>query len=182
MARYRKSPIEKWSATVEREFLDAYEANTDVLFRHVLLRVRDRERAKDIVQEAFSRTWMYLSKGKKIEHIKAFLFRVANNLIVDASRRKQSSSLDTMMEEDGYEVVDESITDPADIQGVRDVLKLLASLDEMYRIVITLRYIDEMSPGEIARVLGVTENVVSVRIYRGIERLKALFNRVKDQP
>ena len=158
----------------------AYEAHADALFRHVLLRVRDRERAKDVVQEAFSRTWVYLSEGKKIEHIKAFLFRVAGNLIVDGARRQRSSSLDKMMEEDGYEVVDESVTDPAEVQGVREALKLLKSLDETYRVVIAMRFMDEMSPGEIARVLGVSENVVSVRIHRGIERLKVLFNRVKD--
>ena len=43
--------------------------------------------------EADSRTWLYLSQGKKIEYIRAFLYRVANNLIVDGSRKKQSSSL-----------------------------------------------------------------------------------------
>lgn len=181
MAAKRKNTQKEWAAALEREFMVAYEANADVLFRHVLLRVRDRERAKDIVQEAFSRTWVYLAAGKKIDHIKAFLFRVAGNLIVDGARRQHSSSLDKMMEEDGYEVVDESVTDPAEIQGVREALKLLESLDENYRAVITMRYIDELSPREIAQVLGVSENVVSVRIHRGIERLKVLFNRVKDR-
>ncbi len=182
MASKRKDTQKEWAEALEREFLAAYEAHADALFRHVLLRVRDRERAKDIVQEAFSRTWVYLSDRKKIEHIKAFLFRVANNLIVDTARRKHTSSLDVMVEENGYEVVDESITDPAEIQGVREALKLLESLDEMYRVVITLRYIDEMSPSEIARVLGVSENVVSVRIHRGIERLKILFNSPPKRP
>jgi RNA polymerase sigma factor (sigma-70 family) len=180
MTAKQKTPKEEWTGALEQEFMAAYDANADILFRHVLLRVRDRERAKDIVQEAFSRTWVYLSEGRKIEYIKAFLFRVANNLIIDASRRKSSSSLDVMMEENGYEVVDETTADPAEIQGVREALKLLESLDDTYRVVITMRYIDELSPGEIARMLGVTENVVSVRIHRGIERLKVLFNRVKD--
>lgn len=182
MAAKRRHTQKEWAAALEREFMAAYEAHANALFRHVLLRVRDRDRAKDIVQEAFSRTWVYLSGGKKIEHIKAFLFRVANNLVVDLSRRQRSSSLDKMMEEDGYEVTDESITDPAEIQGVREALKLLESLDEMYRVVITLRYIDELSPGEIARILGVSENVVSVRIHRGIERLKVLFNTPPERP
>ena len=179
MIAKRKSPTEEWAAAVEREFLDAYDANADALFRHVLLRIRDRERAKDIVQDAFSRTWVYLSEGKKIQHIKAFLFRVANNLIIDASRRKHSSSLDAMMEDNGFEVIDESVTDPAEIQGVREALKLLESLDDTYRVVIVMRFMDEMSPGEIARILGVSENVVSVRLHRGIERLKVLYDTTK---
>ena len=160
----------------------AYEANADALFRHCLVRVRDRERAKDIVQEAFSRTWLYLSEGKKIEHYKAFLYRVANNLIVDGARKKKATSLDVMMDEDGFEIVDESVTDPAEKQGIREAMKLLASLDEIYRVVITMRYMDEMSPKEIAHALGVSENVVSVRIHRGIERLQGLFNRPPESP
>ena len=179
MTAKRKTATEEWAAALEHDFMAAYETNSDVLFRHVLIRVRDRDRAKDIVQEAFSRTWVYLSEGKKIEHIKAFLFRVANNLIVDGARRKKSSSLDVMMEEDGFEIADESLTDPAEKQGIREALKLLEMLDEMYRVVIVMRYMDEMSPREIAQILGVTENVVSVRIHRGIERLKVLYDTAK---
>ena len=175
----KKKDQKEWAANLEREFMAAYEANADMLFRHCLLRVRDREKAKDIVQEAFSRTWVYLSEGKEIEHIKAFLFRVANNLIIDGARKKKSSSLDAMMDEDGFEIADDSITDPAEKQGIREAMKLLSELDEIYRVVITMRYMDELSPKEIAAVLGVSENVVSVRIHRAIVRLQALYNPVK---
>lgn len=160
----------------------AYEAHADALFRHVLLRVRDREKAKDIVQDAFSKTWLYLAEGKSIDHIKAFLFRVANNLIIDGARKKKSASLDSMMDESGYEIVDDSIADPSELQGVREALKLLAQLDEIYRVAITMRYMDEMSPREIADILGVSENVVSVRIHRGIERLQVLYNTPRKIP
>ena len=40
-----------------------------------------------------------------------------------------------------------------------------------------MRYIDELSPREIAAVLGVIENVVSVRIHRGIQRLNVLMGQ-----
>ena len=162
------------SLALEKRFLEAYDEHADALFRHCLIRVRDRDIAKDLVQEAFSRTWLYLSEGKKIEHIRAFLYRVANNLIVDGSRRKKSSSLDSMMEEDGFEVKDESLTDPGDIADARGAMKLLSSLDEIYRVAISMRFIDGLSPKEIAVALSVSENVVSVRIHRGIDKLKKI--------
>jgi len=165
------------SQKLEAEFLAAFDEHSDALFRHVLVRIRDREVAKDIVQETFTKTWDYLAKGKKVEHLRAFLYRVANNLIVDSSRRKRSSSLDNMMEEDGFEVEDESVKDPADIPDARLAMKLLDTLDDLYRVVIVMRFIDGLSPKEIARTLGVSENVVSVRIYRGIERLKSIVNK-----
>lgn len=169
------SPKERWIKKREEEFLAAHNEHADALFRHCLLRVRDREIARDIVQEAFSRTWLYMSEGKEIDYIRAFLYRVANNLIVDGSRRKKSASLDAMMDEDGYEPQDESIRAPIDTPALRQALNLLKELDESYRTVITMRFMDELSPKEIAKALGVTENVVSVRIHRGLERLKRSF-------
>lgn len=173
----KKTSNHKLSAEVEAKFLTSYEEYADAVFRHVMLRVRDREVAKDIVQETFSRTWLYLSKRKEVEHMRAFLYRVANNLIVDTMRKKRSVSLDAMMEEDGFEPVDPNVEEPKDTLATQEAMKLLGSLDEIYRTAITMRYIDELSPKEIAHVLGVSENVVSVRIHRGIERLSKLVQR-----
>ena len=172
---------ELWLQKLERDFLLAHDEYADALFRHCLIRIRDRELAKDLVQETFSRAWTYLSDGKEITYTRAFLYRVANNLIVDHSRRRKSSSLDAMMEEDGFEAVDETAKDPAEVPQAREALKLLHSLDDIYRIAITMRYIDEMSPREIAEALGVSENVVSVRIHRGIERLKKMAQQKPAQ-
>ena len=169
-------------AAVEKEFLAAFDEYSNALFRHCLIRIRDREQAKDIVAETFTKTWTYVSKGKKVEHLRAFLYRVANNLIVDQSRRKKSSSLDAMIDDDGFEVLDESVGNPADVPDARAAVKLLKSLDAIYRQVITMRFIDGLTPKEIAEVLDVSENVVSVRLYRGIERLRTLANKEPPRP
>lgn len=181
MTRHKQTRQQKWLVELEAEFLKSHDQHADALFRHVLLRVRDREVAKDIVQETFSRTWLYLSEGKKVEYIRAFLYRVANNLIVDGSRRKKSASLDAMMEDDGFEPMDESIRDFAEKPQAREAMQMLGGLDEIYRTAITMRYVDELSPREIAAKLGVSENVISVRIHRGIERLSKLMNRKVEQ-
>ena len=56
---------------------------------------------------------------------------------------------------------------------------MLKSLEEIYQTAITMRFIKEMSPKEIAKELGVSENVVSVRIHRGIARLAKMMDRPK---
>jgi len=177
----KKTRAQAWKATFEAEFLTAYESYADAIFRHVFLRVRDREAATDIVQETFSRAWTYLSQGKKIEYMRAFLYRIANNLIVDGSRKKRTSSLDMMMEIDGFEPKDEMAKDPVEVPQAREAVALLSSLEEIYRTAITMRFIEEMSPREIARKLGVSENVVSVRIHRGIARLSKMMNRTNAE-
>lgn len=169
----RKSAKEiVWERELEQRFLTAYDENADALYRHALLRVRESDRAKDIVQETFTKTWDYLAKGKEVEYLRAFLYRVCDNLIIDQARRKKSSSLDVLVDEDGFEVVDESIREPLDTPAIKRALESLSDLDEMYRVVVTMRYMDGLSPKEIAVALSLSENVVSVRIHRGVERLR----------
>jgi RNA polymerase sigma-70 factor (ECF subfamily) len=167
----------KKSIQMEKDFLVAFDEHSDALFRHCFVRLRDREIAKDVVQETFAKTWDYLAKGKKVDHMRAFLYRVANNLIVDTVRRKRSVSLDNMIEADGFEVKDETTTDPGNVSDGRMAVKLLESLDEIYRTVVTMRFIDGLSPKEIAQALNISENVVSVRLYRGVERLKGIVDQ-----
>ena len=172
----------KRAIEIEKSFLTAYEEHADALFRHCMARVRNRELAKDLVQETFTRTWVYLADGKHITHLRAFLYRTLHNAIVDAMRKKSSVSLDRMHEEDGFEVVDETRkVSPETREEVDEALQLLSSLEEMYATVITMRYIDEMTPGEIASILDVSENVVSVRIHRGMKQLKVLWEAREEK-
>ena len=158
------------------QFLSAHDAYADALFRQCYFRVYDRELAKDLVQEAFCRTWTYLAKGKKIENIRAFLYRVVNNLIVDAVRKKKPLSLDELTEE-GFSLEDKSSPDMEKLSIGKEVFQMLGMLEESYRTVVMMRFIDELSPKEIAHALGISENVVSVRIHRGIRKLHQLTEK-----
>lgn len=161
----------------EREFLAAYEEHADALFRYCFARVRDRELAKDVVQETFTRTWSYIAGGKRVDYLKAFLYRTLSNAIVDAMRKKRPVSLDVMNEEEGFELADDSPEIPSEVrEEIKEALRLLSSLDELYSTVITMRYINQLTPREIANALDISENVVSVRIHRGIKQLRELWD------
>jgi len=166
---------------VERDFLVAYDENADALFRHCFARVRDRELAKDITQETFVRTWEYLAKGKQIEHPRAFLYRTLNNCLVDTMRKKRSASLDAMAEETGFEPEGAPDLSVETREEMGEVAQLITHLDEAHAAVITMRFIDEMKIGEIANVLAVSENVVSVRLHRAMQRLRELWKAREAQ-
>jgi len=53
----------------------------------------------------------------------------------------------------------------------RDVLAILSELDPEHRAVIVLRYVHALTPGEIARVLGVPRGTVNSRLRRGLDRM-----------
>lgn len=154
------------------EFLKAYDLYADAIFRHCYFRVYDREKAREMMQDVFMKTWEYLAKGKEVDNLRAFLYRVANNMVIDYSRKKKETSLDVMMEE-GFEPAGNDKTPLAAEAG--QMIAMLDRLDEKYRDAVRMRYLDDLSPKEIAHALGETENVISVRIHRGIAQLRALM-------
>ncbi len=160
---------------VENQFLAAHDTFSDAIFRHCLFKVSDRELALDLTQEVFTRAWKYLSEGKQVDNIKAFLYRVANNLVIDEYRKKKAVSLDRLME-DGFDVGTGEEKRTIDQIDGRRAITLLQKIDAKYRQVISMRFIDGLLPKEIALILHESENSISVRINRGIKKAQKLLN------
>jgi RNA polymerase sigma-70 factor, ECF subfamily len=172
---------------LQKSFEEAYEAYSDELFRHASIRLSDRERALEITQECFMKVWSYAQKGEDIKDLRPFLHRTLRNLIIDEYRKRKTTSLEAMAERSDRDVEDflspdESNTLEAAIdrhEGIR-ALEALKRLPEPYQEAITLRYIEGFSPQEIAKVIGESENVASVRVHRGLKKLKAILEESGD--
>ncbi|MBI4128630.1 MAG: RNA polymerase sigma factor [Parcubacteria group bacterium] len=157
-------------------FIQAYEAYADAIFRYFYFRVFDRDKAQDLSQETFTKTWEYLVKGNEVQNIRAFLYQVARNLMIDRSRKKVALSLDALHEkgfDPGADVRD-TLENTLDADRM---LVLLKHLEEKYREVILMRFVEGLSPREIARALDETENVIYVRVHRGLRQLRALLDQ-----
>ncbi len=158
---------------VEQQFLQWYDDYGDALYRYCYFKVHDREVAKDLVQETFTRTWQYLSKGYVIEYGRAFLYRVALHCIIRRSQKPVPLSLETLEEEHGFSVAEEKKQSFDEMIDAHDVALLLNTLlDEKDREAIVLRYINELSPREIAHITGESENVISVRLHRALKKFR----------
>ncbi len=168
------------SSARKLEFKEAYDAYAEAIVRHCQYRVFDRERARDLAQETFTRTWMYMLRGGEIRNMRAFLYRIANNLIIDESRKQRESSLNHLQEQ-GF---DPGQDDDADRTRARidskPVLKALSKIDNRYRSILVMRYVHGLPPRDIALRTGESSNTVSVRIYRGLHQLRSQLdaNRV----
>ncbi len=161
--------------TKERQFLKAYDDFSDAIFKHCYFRLPNRELALDLTQETFTRTWSEVANGKEIENFRAFLYRVANNLIIDFYRKKKEDSLDTLMEE-GMDTADDNGENIEESVLVGQIQEVIQSLARPYRDILVMRYIDDLSPKEIASITGQTENTVSVRIHRGLKKVKQIID------
>ncbi len=157
---------------LEDQFLEWHDQFADAIFRHCFFRLSDREKAKDVAQETFIRLWNYVSEGKEVANIRAFLYKIANNLIIDEYRRKETLSLDQMQEETGFDVGYDVRGDIETRDEYKRALKSIENLPDKYREAFIMRHIDGMSVKEIAEITGDTENVISVRIHRAIEKLR----------
>ncbi|MEK7140519.1 MAG: sigma-70 family RNA polymerase sigma factor [Patescibacteria group bacterium] len=157
------------------QFVKAYDEHSDAIFRHCFFRVRNDEIARDVMQEAYAKTWEYLARGNEVINIRAFLYKVANNLIIDGWKKKREESLDKMREESGFDPATAEHIATHHSAEMREVIEAINSIDKKYRDVVIMRYVDDMSPREIATILNESENAVSVRIHRGLQSVKHIF-------
>lgn len=171
----------------EERFLKAFEEYNDALFRHAYLRVSNRELAIDLVHDAYTKVWSYLREGYEIESFRPFLYKVLNNKIIDEYRKRKEQSLDAMLEAEGvdegmFDSLSEDTTESlaATIDG-RQAFTLLEQLPDEYREVIILRFVDGLGPKEISVLIEETENVVSVRLHRGLKQLRDLITAETDR-
>tara|TARA_B100000508_G_scaffold137376_1_gene131830 strand:- start:1663 stop:2259 length:597 start_codon:yes stop_codon:yes gene_type:complete len=162
----------------EERFLKAFDEYSDALFRHARLRISNQERAVDLVHDTFTKVWSYIRDGYEVENFRPFLYKVLNNLIIDEYRRRKEQSLDAMLEVDGvdegsFEELSESSVEvlAATIDG-RKAFELLEELPDQYREVIIYRFVDQLGPREISELTEESENVISVRIHRGLKLLR----------
>ena len=165
----------------EERFLKAFEEYGDALFRHAFLRISDRERAIDVVHDTFTKVWTYVRNGHEVDQFRPFLYKVLNNLIIDEYRKAKEASLDALMAIDGvdegtFDELSESTVESlaATLDG-KKAFELLAEMPDTYKEVIILKFVDGLGPKEIAGLLEESENVVSVRLHRGLKVLRQMI-------
>lgn len=157
-------------------FLKAYETHADAIYRHCFFRVFRRELAEELMQETFMKTWTYLADGKKVDNIRAFLYKVATNLIIDESRKRKEESLDALLE------VNPTL-EPASSDHIRtehnlalkEIVVAFNKVDKETQQILTLRYVDDLDPRDIGEILGITANHASVKISRALEEVKQVL-------
>jgi RNA polymerase sigma-70 factor (ECF subfamily) len=156
---------------IKDHFLAVYDQYGDDIFRFCVLKVSSREVAQDLTQETFTRFWQQLRNGTSVGNDRALLYTVARNLVIDWYRKRKEQSLD-MLAEEGFEFAGDDHRRITEHAEMREVLAVINDLDEPSREALTLRFIDGMSPKDIAALSGETANAVSVRINRALKKVQ----------
>ncbi len=169
---------------LDEEALTAiFDAYYSAIYRYIYLHSGHAATAEDLSAQVFRRLLVALHDGGGPERsLKAWLFRVASNLIVDDVRRAQHR--DHLPLDDDLKVVGAALEDTVE-QAVEQALLLaqlraaLEALTPSQRSVIILRYLMDMSNEETAQIMAMTVGAVKAQQHRA---LAALRRSLKEEP
>jgi RNA polymerase sigma-70 factor (ECF subfamily) len=159
---------------IHTEYLDCYDTYADSIYRFLAFQTNNKPTAEDLTQDTFIKLWDYLQKNeKKVENMKAFVFRIARNTLIDFRRKKKATSLDNITDTGVDFKSEEDILDETILQDdFKYIISKLEILSEKEKQLILLRYVENMSVQEIATIYKKRPNTLSVTIHRALEKIK----------
>lgn len=149
---------------------------------------RDRDIATEMVQETFLRAFRYIKKYDPSKKFSTWVYSIAKNICID-EKRKMDRSRTVSIEDVNPSSIQSShqgqhLKDPSQISlQLEDRMLLeraIAQLPDKYRAAIILCYFQELPYQEIGDVLGLSLNLVKVRIFRAKKQLLGILKEKQD--
>ena len=153
------------------EYNQCVELYADGVYRFILKNIRDDERARDIVQDSYTRMW---EKAKTIafEKARSYLFTTAYHTMIDAARKDKHQQ----KYQDHHNGDTHSENEYSDLQEI--LTEAIEKLPELQRSVLMLRDYEGYAYKEIGDITGLNESQVKVYIYRGRMTLKEIIGSI----
>jgi RNA polymerase sigma factor (sigma-70 family) len=177
--------VEKHDQAAYAELLDRYRESVYFL---LLKMVNNKDDAEDLTIEAFGKAFKNIAQYTPNFAFSTWLFRIATNNCIDFIRKKRAVTLSldkSFMTGDGDEMtmdVRSETPDPEEnlIRKQKHILmrSLVEKLKPRYRILIELRYFQELSYEEIAEQLDLPLGTVKAQLFRSRE---FLYNIIRNQ-
>lgn len=164
----------------KNDLVEIYDQYSPRLYRYALRLLGDPELAEDCVAETFSRFLQALQKGGGPKtNLQAYLYRVAHNWIIDYYRNRP------VQEELQPELADEKAESPlvqvTDNMQKEIVRNALFHLTPEQRQVIMLRFYEDWSHEEIAKLIGKTAQATRALQHRALEALRRMLVEQEDE-
>jgi len=143
--------------------------------------VKDENEALDLTQEAFVRAWTALPNFKGQSQFRTWLYRIVTNLcynrLPNLRRSLNDLGVDVM---ENIPQFDNPASEIESTETRKYLQQAIAALDENYRLLIALRYQNELSYEEIASTLNLPLGTVKTGIFRAKEQLRKSLAHLED--
>jgi RNA polymerase sigma-70 factor, ECF subfamily len=155
------------------EFRRLVETHQRMVFSLALRVTGEYGTAEEVAQDAFLELYRAVERLESEDHVRFWLRRVTVHRATDALRRRavrpEAAAEEFLEEAHGPEVADSAAMNAAVVARLEE---LLQGLPEAMRVAIVLRYQEEMSPDEIAKLLGQPVATVKSHLQRGLQLLR----------
>lgn len=148
----------------------------DKIYTLLLRMIHNNQDAQDLTQESFIKAYHYLHSFDSERKFSSWLYRIATNLCLNAIQARQKNlrhpaewNDEWLVDEDSPETI---LLQKEHIAEIRDVVE---ELPEPYRLVLLLRYLEDMSYQEMSTVLEVPISTIQVRLHRAKLKLRMRF-------
>jgi len=159
----------------QKALAEIYDLYSDALFAYAFKHVGKSQVAEDLVAETFSRFLKALERGGgPKEYLRAYLYRITHNLIIDSYRREPPPPLELeeeLLSEEGADPIS-IVADLEDADRVRNALRLITPEQSQ---VITLRFLEGWSGPEIARAMDKSLGSIKALQHRGLAALQRIL-------
>lgn len=161
----------------KNKFEYIYNKYKRLMFHKAYQILQNHSLTEDAVSEAFIRVYKNLDKidDPDSKMSIAFIMTITKNIALTLVKREQKWNYDEITEEKEAEInIEASILDNI---SASEIIKLIDELNDELKNVFLLKYAKELSHREIADVLGITENNVTVRLHRAKQKLSILLEK-----
>ncbi|OEF98464.1 RNA polymerase sigma factor [Desulfuribacillus alkaliarsenatis] len=135
--------------------------------------------AKDLTQDALLRVYQKFATYQGQASIKVWAQRITTNIFLDSIRKKKAQ-LFSLDDNEAYQYipdegssVEEQVEEQLKSQEIRTAV---TKLPEQYKVVIVLRYLQDMTYKEISQILEIPENTVKTHLFRARKLLKDMMH------
>jgi RNA polymerase sigma-70 factor, ECF subfamily len=168
--------LERASQGDQSAFADIVREHQAMVYGLAVHFLRDRALAEELAQEVFLELYRNLGSIRSPEHLNFWLRKVTSNRCVDQARRR------AIRPKVGLDDVPEAATaasadPPSDPMLSEALRKCVGALPETPRMVLVLRYQEDLDPSEIAAVLDMPVNTVKSHLQRSLALLRAKLTR-----
>ncbi len=153
---------------VNAQFEALYDKYANKLYRLALVNVQNTTDAEDIVHDVFIKYFENLPDFKDRHHEEAWFVQVTVNACRDFLRKKAHRTHDNI--DDMHHLKSEEKEESS-------VMYSLSFVPERYRNVLVLHYLEDYSVAEVAKMTGLSQSAVKMRLSRGREHMKNIMER-----
>ncbi|PIR86759.1 MAG: RNA polymerase subunit sigma-24 [Candidatus Harrisonbacteria bacterium CG10_big_fil_rev_8_21_14_0_10_49_15] len=164
----------------DQAFGRLYDHYIKAIYRFIAVKVGSKEQAEDLTHEVFLRAWQKLPSFKSRGFpFSSWLYRIARNRVIDHYRTQKSHlNVDDLVGQMEEEFLKVSSDQRQQLDLKLDLEKVMSALEQLtpdQREVMELRFIEDLSPKEIAEVIGKREGTVRILQHRATKKLQELL-------